>query len=223
MQTKRKRKREIYVSLAGCGKPKLPETSCFVRTCLCFTHPARILFRDLRINPLRFHFTTHTPFRSLDAQHCSRVNFATYASIPCGGWLGMAGSIRLAAVYSGFLVERASSRRAPEAPAAPESPKEPLRAAGSVAAVGAATSAWPMAAGQSPPRRQGRCDAKDHREATPGRVSRLARADPWLEGHWAFSAFRAALPWTALAANCYKNLQPASPSCTFVLSALMRS
>lgn len=45
---------------------------------------------------------THTPFRSSYAQRCSRANFATYASIPCGGWLGMAGSIRLAAVYSGF-------------------------------------------------------------------------------------------------------------------------
>lgn len=89
----------MHVPLAGHRKCKLPKTSCFVRTCLCFTHPARILFRDFRINPQNSH--THA-FHSSYAQHCSRANFATYASIPCGGWLGTAGSIRLAAVYSGF-------------------------------------------------------------------------------------------------------------------------
>lgn len=54
-------------------------------------------------------------------------------------------------------------------------PKEPLRAAGSVAAVGAATSAWPMAAGQSPPGARG--------DATPETTGKrpLGQFRAW---HW---------------------------------------
>lgn len=103
----------------------------------------------------------------------------------------------------------------PRSSSSPKGPKEPLKAAGSVAVVGAATGAWPMAAGQSPPGARGDATPETTREATPGRVSRLALC--WrrsLGRSLGLSAFRAALPWTAFCLiqirNCYKNLRPAS-------------
>lgn len=161
-----------------------------------------------------FDIPTHTHLLLVHSGRATLCSHAKFATVHPSWWLvGDAGSIRLAAVYSGFSGDRAAPGvpQKSQKPQRPQrSPKEPLKAAGRLAVVSAATDAWPMAAGQRPPSARG-----DATPETPG-SDPWAGFAPWTGGPFAGVApswvgHLAAAPSGSFGSQLYKNLEPASP------------